>query len=408
MKSNKQKFFVLFSLYIAQSIPMSFFASIMPVIMRQENFSLESIGMLQLVKLPWIIKFLWAPLIDRNTKTSGDFRKWIFGSEIFYAIIIFSIGFLNLEINFSLIIVMVVIAFIASATQDIATDAYAILLLKVNERGIGNSMQTGGSFVGTLFGSGVLLIIYHHFGWQLLLFCLSIFVLLALIPLYFFKKNGKIEKTEEIQTSPKDIISFFKQKSIYKHITVLLLFNSGLIGMLAMLKPYLVDYGYEADQIGFMVGIIGTSIAALAALLSGWLIKRKKRSSILYAGIILNILAGIYFYLLSQYGGSIHSFYGGITIIWFAYGFGSVIIYTTSMDKVRPGREGTDFTLMIVLLHLSSLIITVLSGRLADSFDYSGLFIVEITLSIVALFIIMLIKPKKLYNVQNKLFDKKI
>ncbi|MFW6225134.1 MAG: MFS transporter, partial [Bacteroidota bacterium] len=48
----KAKFFVLFTLYIAQSIPMSFFSTIVPVIMRQENFSLESIGLIQLVKIP--------------------------------------------------------------------------------------------------------------------------------------------------------------------------------------------------------------------------------------------------------------------------------------------------------------------------------------------------------------------
>jgi len=48
------KFPVLFSLYIAQSIPMSFFSTVIPVIMRQEKYSLESIGLLQLVKLPWI------------------------------------------------------------------------------------------------------------------------------------------------------------------------------------------------------------------------------------------------------------------------------------------------------------------------------------------------------------------
>lgn len=398
MKSNSQKFYVLFSLYIAQSIPMSFFSSIMPVIMRQENFSLESIGLIQLVKLPWIIKFLWAPFVDRYTKTAKDFRNWIFGSEIFYAIIIFAIGFLSLEVNFTLIIAMIIVAFIASATQDIATDAYAILLLKAEERGFGNSMQTGGSFIGTLFGSGVLLIIYHHFGWQLLLFCLALFVMIALIPLYFFKKNGEVAKEEMIKASPKDIVTFFKQKHIYKHILVLLFFNSGIIGMLAMLKPYLVDFGYRTDQIGFMAGIVGTSIAAIAALLAGWLVKRYARHKVLFAFLFVNLLAGMYFYALSIAGGSIHSIYGGITILWFAYGFSSVVIYTSSMDIVRKGREGTDFTIQIVLLHLSSLIITILSGRIADKLDYPGLYIAEISLSIVALILLFLIKPKEYYG----------
>ncbi|MBE0653957.1 MAG: MFS transporter, partial [Bacteroidales bacterium] len=53
-----KKYGTLLSLYLAQSIPMSFFSTVVPVIMRQENYSLESIGYLQLIKLPWILKFL--------------------------------------------------------------------------------------------------------------------------------------------------------------------------------------------------------------------------------------------------------------------------------------------------------------------------------------------------------------
>ena len=111
---NWPKFPVLFSLYIAQSIPMSFFSTVVPIIMRQENFSLSSIGMLQLVKLPWILKFLWAPVVDNKARSTKDLKRWIFISELFYALIIFAVAFLSLETDFKLIVFLVVIAFLAS------------------------------------------------------------------------------------------------------------------------------------------------------------------------------------------------------------------------------------------------------------------------------------------------------
>ena len=74
-----------FCLYIAQTIPMSFFSTVIPVMMRQENFSLSAIGLLQLIKLPWILKFLWSPMVDRHAVTTGDYKRWIFSSELIYA-----------------------------------------------------------------------------------------------------------------------------------------------------------------------------------------------------------------------------------------------------------------------------------------------------------------------------------
>ena len=74
-----------FCLYIAQTIPMSFFSTVIPVMMRQEDFSLSAIGLLQLIKLPWILKFLWSPMVDRHAVTTGDYKRWIFSSELIYA-----------------------------------------------------------------------------------------------------------------------------------------------------------------------------------------------------------------------------------------------------------------------------------------------------------------------------------
>ena len=91
---QKNKIFNLgtfFCLYIAQTIPMSFFSTVIPVMMRQENFSLSAIGLLQLIKLPWILKFLWSPMVDRHARTTGDYKRWIFSSELIYAVLILSL-----------------------------------------------------------------------------------------------------------------------------------------------------------------------------------------------------------------------------------------------------------------------------------------------------------------------------
>lgn len=400
-----KKYPTLLSLYLAQSIPMSFFSTIVPVIMRQEKYSLAMIGLLQLIKLPWIFKFLWAPVVDRYTSSEASYKRWIFSSELAYAIIIIAIGFFNLQFHFTLIVAMMIIAFIASGTQDIATDAFAIKILRKDERSIGNSMQSSGSFLGTMTGSGVMLVLYHYFGWQGMMFCLAAFVMVALIPLYFYRhKNASktIEEESDTTLNPvkerhhkhhheigrghdltikkasfKDIGLFFKQKGIAKRIVLLFFFYSGIIGILSLMKPFLVDHGFTVKQIGIVSGICGTASGALSAILGGHLIHKYGRKTCLYLFASFSLLVTLWFVFMLKVGMSHMELYTAVVMLWMSYGMSSVAIYTISMDIVRKGREGTDFTIQIVITHLSALIITIISGKLADVLGFTGLFIVE-------------------------------
>lgn len=383
MKENKgYKFFTLFSLYIAQSVPMTFFSTVMPVIMRQENYSLTSIGLLQLVKLPWILKFIWAPAVDSSTRNTSDFKKWIFTSEIIYAVLIIAVGFFNLKIDFNLIVILLIFAFTASATQDIAVDAFAVLILKKEERSFGNSMQSGGSFSGTLIGSGVLLIIYVFLGWRFLMYGLAGFVLAALIPLVFYKNPNLIKEQENNRVKVKDLYLFFKQKDILRHVILLFFFYSGIIGILTMMKPWLVDLNYGMKEIGIYSGIYGASAGFLTALVAGKIMKKTGRKKALHFFTAYTVIVVSYFIFISYFKLGTGFIITGILFIWSTYGANSVLIYTLAMDSVRKGREGTDFTIQIVLTHLGSLILAVLSGKIAHGLGYEGLFIVELILAL--------------------------
>jgi len=389
----KLKFPTLFSLYIAQSIPMSFFSTVVPVIMRQENYSLESIGLLQLVKLPWILKFLWAPLVDNNAADRKQLRRWIILSELFYAFVILSISLFSLQTDFKLIVVLMVIAFIASATQDIATDIFAIRVLGPGEKAIGNGIQSGGSFIGSLFGTGVLLLAYHYLGWQYLLWILAAFVIFAIAPLLIYKPESDLSVATKVRVKPLDILSFFKEKFARRRVLVLVFYYSGLIGILAMLKPYMVDLGYSVKEIGFMSGIVGTAVAASFALLGGIIVKHIGRKPSIYLFALINLFVGVFFYLISMHTPSLFELYAGICLLWGAYGLSTVIIYTTSMDAVRPNSAGTDFTVQIVITHLSSMLIAVFSGKTGDIIGYNGLFGVEILMSVISILLLFFVYP---------------
>ncbi len=386
---------MFFCLYIAQSIPSSFFATALQVMMREANYSLATIGLLQLVKLPWVVKFLWSPLVDRHCLTGRDFRRCIVVSEIVYAIFIILAGHLNVTDNLYLIIFMVMLSLVASATQDIATDALAILMHTGRDKSMVNSMQSMGSFGGALIGSGVLLLVLHQFGWHMVTPFLGVFVLLMLIPLLRRKDLNIAQKDVRQRARLTDFASFFVQRGIWRQIGFLLLYYASIIGILSMMRPWLVDLGYSMKEIGVMSGIIGTSSAFCASFGAGFIVRRIGifTARILFACFIL--LTTLYFLGLVMLGTPTTAMlYGGIVLMWMSYGMATIVVYTSAMECVRPGREGTDFTVQTVLTHLSGIIMAGLSGAVADHFGYHGLFLAEVIIASISLVYIILLFRK--------------
>lgn len=402
-RQKSYNLFTFFSLYIAQSVPMSFFAAVLPILMRQGAYSLTAIALIKLIKIPWIIKFLWSPLVDRHTKEVLDYKRWIVVSEILYALIILVVALLKLDTTPILVIGLIFIAFLMSATQDIATDALAARSFLPSDRGLINSMQSMGSFAGSMVGSGVLLVLFHKLGWHHMLPWVSLFVLVALIPL-LQNKGIELQPTAEKErpiARPKDMLTFFTQKGIYKHVIFLLLFYTGIIGLLSNLRPMMVDFGYEMKEIGFIVGICGTAMGILGSFLSGLGVKYLGRKWM--RRLVSLLIVGTSTLFLITYNGGLlgqHTpfIFVAIGSVWFTYGMASTLVYTTSMDLVRSGREGTDFTLQIVVTHLSSMLFSISFARVADVTGYQGLFTLSLVMGLLTTLYIWFYNPKKVID----------
>ncbi|ADV44712.1 MFS transporter [Bacteroides helcogenes] len=378
-----------FCLYIAQAIPMSFFSTSLQVLMRQADYSLSTIALLQAVKIPWILKCLWSPLVDRQCIAVKDYKRCIIISEIVYALMILLVGLLSLESDFHLILALIFFSLVASATQDIATDALAVLSFREHDKSLVNSMQSMGSFGGTLIGAGLLLLVLQHYGWHIVIPCLCIFVLLAIIPLIFNTKIKIVPKERAQRARLTDFVWFFTRRSIWRQIGFLTLYYSSIIGILSVLRPYLVDLGYSMKEIGMMSGIIGTTAAFFTSFIAGFIVRHIGRYKARITFAVFILLTTLYFMGISWGHPSTLALYIGIVLLWSSYGMATIIVYTTAMDCVRPGREGTDFTIQTVLTHLSGLLIALLSGIIADKAGYHGLFLSETVLASISLIYIL-------------------
>src|SRR4051812_5292522 len=92
--STLSKLALLTSLYLAQGLPYGFFTTALPVIMRQQKQSLGLIGVSAVLALPWGLKFLWAPLVDRyGGSRMGRRRGWIVPLQLLTVVMALLLGF---------------------------------------------------------------------------------------------------------------------------------------------------------------------------------------------------------------------------------------------------------------------------------------------------------------------------
>lgn len=121
---------LLFLLYFGQGLPYGFQVRLLPLLLRQEKFSLSKVGLSRLLSLPWIFKFSVAPLID----SLWSLNSWIIFGSIAMSLLCFISAFVGIT-STMILLFCVFWMNLTSALQDVAVDAFAISLLKPSELG---------------------------------------------------------------------------------------------------------------------------------------------------------------------------------------------------------------------------------------------------------------------------------
>ena len=389
MQSFK-KYGLLGSLYLSQFMPFWFLYQGLPVLLRQDGMALEAIGLLPLLLLPFSCKFLWAPLIDFYGFTRwGHYRFWIICFQLWVVGLTIFCSFLSIEANLPLLLGAMAFIAIGSGSQDIATDALALGLLKPEERGQGNAVQGIGGALGRTIGGGGMLILLNRWGWRNSLLTLAAMMLLALIPLLFHRETSSRSRRKQSRSSPFNLKRMIRSAIAYLNIfidatqrpgfktwlLILALATSGYSLAATMFRPLLVDIGLSLEEIGWLLGIFSMIVAILGSLASGAMIPNLGRKRSLLVALSLTAI-GILAQLLPAFGlTQPFVLYTIVSISFFAVGVMGTTSLTIMMDKSRPEMAGTDYTLQTSVSPFCSIFSAALSGLLAGTIGYSGVFL---------------------------------
>lgn len=383
-------------LYIGQSVIGGLTFLGLPAVLRSAGLPLDQIGLLYLTVLPWTLKFLWSPHIERyRLPPVGKNRsRVIVGSGISVCAIGLAVLAFTGPSPVSIAIAILSVIALVTATVDIACDGYAVETLAEEHHGWGNAAQVGGSYLGSAIGAGLFLVLVERSGWTNATLVMSGLVILLALPFLF----GPASKTS-VQTRDHlpSIRNALKRPQVRTGLIVAAVYVAAQKWGLSMLGPFLVDYGFDLATIGALNGVGSMVVGFAGALLGGTLVRLYGASRVLLIAIFVQTaLLCIFAYL------SVHRDISQWIVMTVAVAsssgimsIGFVALYACFMGWSDPRQAGVDFTLFQCMDGIVSMAGGLGAGAIAERFGYQASFGLAAIVSVLAAPVIFLLMRRQ-------------
>lgn len=384
--TGRRKVALLGALYLSQGLPYGFFTQALPVLLRQLGRSLPEIGLAHLLALPWALKFLWAPVVDRWwSPRLGRRRSWILPLQLTTVAAALAIATLDPTQDLPLVLAAFVVANLLAATQDIATDGLAVSLLTPAERGLGNGVQVAGYRVGMIVGGGALLICYDTIGWSGVFVSMAVLLAIATVPIARHQEAPAPPPSADPSAGAR-LAEVLRRPGMGAWVGVLLTFKLGEALAGGMLRPMLVDLGLEVSTIGWMLGTAGFVAGLLGALAGGVAAGRfGRRPTLVAAGVAQALTVAAEALPALGIGTSLPALTTLVVVEHFVGGVATAALFTAMMDRCDPRSGGTDYTVQASIVVVSTGTAAAVSGWIAAQVGYAAHFALGGGLSLLAL-----------------------
>jgi len=237
-------------------LPLLLTITVLQAWMKEQGVDLTVIGMMALVGLPYTLKFLWAPFLDRFTLPFlGRRRGWLLIAQIALLLAIAGLGFTHPKENPWMLAFAAFLVTFFSASQDIVVDAYRREDLPDEELGLGSSLYINGYRIGMLLASGGGLILADHIPFSMVYLIMACCMLPGILTTIFAHEPeltaGAPETIKEAVFDP--MVEYFSRHGALYILAFILLYKIGDTMASAMTIPFYLDIGFSKTEIGAVV-----------------------------------------------------------------------------------------------------------------------------------------------------------
>lgn len=393
-RSTRSRLLLFAGLYFAQGVPWGFFT--VAVMLRLATLGLGPAALGEVASvawLPWTIKPLLGPLVDRvSFGRLGRRRPYILLAEAGMALSLLAMAFADPTKNLSLFSALLFLHNLFAAAQDVGTDALAIDILPPDERGSANGFMSAGQFAGAVVGGQGLLFVAHLAGWHVAYF---VAIGLLLVPALLVLPVRESDAPRAPVRLIRDGIHLLSFRVVLVAALFALVVDASDSFTFPLVYPlYSQKLGFSEQKIATLQTISG-AIAALGALLGGYLSDHLGRRRTIVFSCLAAAGINVAFVFARPWWGNY-----GVQVCYIitnavATGIVSASTLALFMDLTHPRLAATHFQLYMALQNVRSAWSSRIGGRMAEHLPATRMFGIGAVIEILPLALLFLLDPRK-------------
>jgi len=366
--------------------------------MTAEKLDLTLIGFSSLVGLPYSLKFIWSPLLDRFTiPFLGHRRGWLILLQVLLLGAISFMSWQQPKQGIEWLIVSAVIVAFLSATQDIAADAYRVDVLEPLEAGAGAAIFVLGYRLALLVTGSLALILADHIPWAQVYLIMAACTLIGICGTLLAPEPPRsLAPSSLVEAILLPFGEYFQRLGVGRGILILgfiILYKFGDALAGNMSTPFLLQIGFSQTDVGSIQGGMGIFATIVGALCGGAILSRVGINKSLWIFGGLQAVSNFAYLLLAQVGKSFLGLVLTVNIENFCAGLGTAAFVAFMMNLCNRQFSATQYALLSSFMSVSAKILVAPAGILAKDLGWTWFFIISILAALPGLALLPFFAP---------------
>ena len=386
----------LLFLGFSSGLPFGVLAEPLTAWLAESQVSKTMIGLFALVGLPYSLKFLWAPLMDRLplpvlTRRFGRRRGWALFTQAVLLAVVLGLGLTDPRADLWWTAALALAVAFASASQDIVIDAYRVEILETHQLAAGAATATFGWRVGQVGAAAGGLIVADFLPWPLVFAGMA---LLALIGVAAILVNPEPKAPAAFGPDPsapagrprwiawayEAVVAPFKdflaRDGWAAVLLFILLYKFGDAVLAVMKVPFFLELGFSKTEIAEIAKIFGVNAIILGGLAGGVLLARVGIANGLLVSGVLMALSNLVFVLQAWAGHDLWILAFTIAVENVTTGMGTTAFIAYLSGLCNVAYTATQYALLTSLMAFSRTALSSVAGWIADRVDWTTFFVI--------------------------------